>query len=73
MKELNEWRKSHLANWYNVKTLKTKRGLGIGNIIKGNKSLLKNWFREKLWYKAIKIRYGLNENGWHSNLGSQQD
>ena len=64
----DEWRCDHLVAWNEVYKPKEFGGLGIGNILKGNKALLIKWLwsfpleQEPLWEKVIKSKCGLRMN-----------
>lgn len=67
---VGEGRKDHLINWEVVSRSKEKGGLGIGNLVKRNVSLLGKWLwrfpieRESLWHAVISSKYGYQTNGW---------
>ena len=62
----------HLVAWKKACLPKVYSGLGLGELIRRNKSLLFKWLwrfpleKDALWYSVIKSKYGLNENQWDS-------
>ena len=64
----------HLVAWKKVCLPKVYGGLGLGNLVRRNKSLLFKWLwsfaleTETLWYAVIKSKYGLNKNQWDSGI-----
>lgn len=60
--------------WEVVSRSKEKGGLGIRNLKKKNMALLGKWLwrfpmeQNSLWAKDIISKYGLQANGWDSNL-----
>ena len=74
---VEEGKKDHLLGWDIVSRSKSKGGLGIGNISKRNEALLGKWLwrfpleQESFWCSIIRSKYGLNDNGWDSNLVSR--
>ncbi|GMN62719.1 hypothetical protein TIFTF001_031795 [Ficus carica] len=53
---------------------KRNGGLGLGNLKKKNVALLDKWLwrfpleQQSLWAKIIKSKYGIQSNGWDSNV-----
>ena len=64
----------HLVKWEVVSKLKIFGGLGVGNLVKRNMALLGKWLwrfsteQNILWRSVIESIYGLNQNGWDSNM-----
>ena len=64
----------HLVAWKQVCLPKIYGGLGVGDLVRRNKSLLFKWLwrfpleKDALWYAVIKSKYGLNENRWDSGI-----
>ena len=64
----------HLVAWKKVCLPKVYSGLGLGNLVRRNKSLLFKWLwrfpleKYALWYAVIKSKYELNENQWDSGI-----
>lgn len=64
----------HSVSWDEVIKDKTKGGLGIRNIGKLKIILLAKWLfrfpleKDSTWGKVITSKYGLNSNGWDSNI-----
>lgn len=63
-----------LVAWDIVTRSKQKGGLGIGNLKLKNVALLVKWLwrfpleQDALWARVIRSKYGLQPNGWDSNL-----
>ncbi|KAL5567832.1 hypothetical protein UlMin_024407 [Ulmus minor] len=63
-----------LVDWKLVCSPKECGGLGIGNLLIRNKALLGKWLwrfpleQHTLWAAVIKSKYGLNREGWDTNL-----
>ncbi|KAL5569671.1 hypothetical protein UlMin_026246, partial [Ulmus minor] len=63
-----------LVDWKLVCTPKECGGLGIGNLLIRNKALLGKWLwrfpleQHTLWAAVIRSKYGLNREGWDTNL-----
>ncbi|KAL5572344.1 hypothetical protein UlMin_021941 [Ulmus minor] len=63
-----------LVDWKLVCTPKKCGGLGIGNLLIRNKALLGKWLwrfpleQHTLWAAVIRSKYGLNREGWDTNL-----
>jgi hypothetical protein len=70
---IGEGSKGHLINWDVVSRSREKGGLGIGNLVKRNISLLGKWLwrfpieRDSLWHMVIRSKYGFQPNGWDTN------
>ena len=62
-------RKLHLVNWEIVCLSKEKSGLGIRNILKFNRALLRKWSQRFVmednskWRNVINLKYGSEEGG----------
>ena len=67
--------KMHLVSWNQICHPLRAGGLGIRNIHKFNKALLRKWLwrytteSETLWYKIIKDKYEYQPGGWCSKVG----
>ncbi|KAL5548696.1 hypothetical protein UlMin_003927 [Ulmus minor] len=63
-----------LVDWKLVCSPKESGGLGIGNLLIRNKALLGKWLwrfpleQHTLWAAVIRSKYGLNREGWDTNL-----
>ncbi|KAL5569664.1 hypothetical protein UlMin_026239 [Ulmus minor] len=63
-----------LVDWKLVCIPKERGGLGIGNLLLRNKALLGKWLwrfpleQNSLWAAVIRSKYGLNREGWDTNL-----
>lgn len=70
-----EGKKDHLVKWEVVSRPRNLGGLAVGNIITRNIALLGKWLwrfpleRDSLWHSVIKSRYGMQGNGWDSQIG----
>ncbi|KAL5545374.1 hypothetical protein UlMin_005061, partial [Ulmus minor] len=64
----------NLVDWKLVCSPKESGGLGIGNLLIRNKALLGKWLwrfpleQHTLWAAVIRSKYGLNREGWDTNL-----
>ena len=64
----------HLVAWKKVCLPKVHGGLGMGDLVRRNKSLLFKWLwrfpleKEALWVAVIKSKYGLHQNKWDSEV-----
>lgn len=69
---VGECKRDHLVNWDLVRKPKEEGGLGLGNLISKNFSLLGKWLwrfplePESLWHKVIFSIRGFEHNRWYA-------
>lgn len=71
-----EEKRDHLLKWETVCRPIEEGGIGLGNVVSKNLSLLGKWLwrfpmePDSIWHKVIKSKYGTNRNRWDALAGA---
>ena len=71
----DDTKRDHLVSWKVCCQSKEDGGLGLGNLVAKNISLVAKWHwrfpleTTSLWHRVIRSKYGVQQNGWDANIG----